>query len=76
MVATCLFDPNDELRSIELLPIVLDHSSQKDCRQDRVPTLATGRMARRIIADLATRSRQFGTAIVNEDGNGKIYLSR
>jgi poly-gamma-glutamate capsule biosynthesis protein CapA/YwtB (metallophosphatase superfamily) len=75
VVATCLFDHDDELRSIELLPIVLDHSLEKDCREDRVPTLATGQTARRIITDLAQRSRRFGTAIVDEDGIGKIYLS-
>jgi poly-gamma-glutamate capsule biosynthesis protein CapA/YwtB (metallophosphatase superfamily) len=76
VVATCMFDADDELRSIELLPIVLDHSSETDCRDDRVPTLATGQTARRIIADLTKRSRRFGTAIVEEDGTGKINLSR
>lgn len=76
VVATCMFDADDELRSIELLPIVLAHPSEKDCCEDCVPTPATGQIARRIITDLAKRSRRFGTAIVEEDGIGKIDLSR
>jgi poly-gamma-glutamate capsule biosynthesis protein CapA/YwtB (metallophosphatase superfamily) len=76
VVATCMFDADDELRSIELLPIVLDHSSEKDSREDRVPTPATGHLARRIIADLTKRSQRFGTAIAEADGIGKIDLSR
>jgi poly-gamma-glutamate synthesis protein (capsule biosynthesis protein) len=76
VVATCMFDADDELRSIELLPIVLAHPSEKDCCKDRVPTPATGQTARRIIADLTKRSRRFGTAITEEDGTGKIYLGR
>lgn len=76
VVATCMFDADDELRSIELLPIVLDHPSEKVCREDRVPTPATGSTARRIITDLIKRSRRFDTTIIDEGEIGKIYVSR
>ena len=78
VVVTCAFDPVGSLQFIDILPIVLggeERSKDSHFDERHVPTPASGKMAERIIDDLAERSAPFGTIIKRDRVVGRISVA-
>lgn len=75
VVATCSFDGDGRLCSIELLPLVLGGEKRlndNNCHERRLPIAAQGGLGRSIIEDLRSRSLAYGTTIeIDERGAGR-----
>lgn len=71
VVATCSFDGNNHLQSIDLVPIVVGGEqrlgSSKDYAERIVPVPASKSLAHAILEDLFRRSEKHGTRIVLEE---------
>jgi poly-gamma-glutamate synthesis protein (capsule biosynthesis protein) len=74
VVATCHFDANARLRSIELVPIVIggDRLNANNYHERIVPVPAPRDLAGEMIEDLAAGSRAHGVSISLEDCRGRI----
>lgn len=72
MVATCSFDGNNHLQSIDLVPIVIGAEqllgSSSDYHKRIVPVPASKGLAYAMLEDLSQRSERHGTRIVLEEG--------
>lgn len=79
VVASAEFDGSGQLRSIELLPVVLGGEAGLDTEnfhERRVPIAATGAIGRAIIEDLSARSAALGTRIETDGPVGRIRLAQ
>jgi poly-gamma-glutamate capsule biosynthesis protein CapA/YwtB (metallophosphatase superfamily) len=77
MVATCRFDAEARLRSIDLQPIVIggERLDANNYHERIVPVSAPPALAAEMIEDLAARSRAHGVLISLEDSCGRISAS-
>ncbi|MFE0017876.1 CapA family protein [Mesorhizobium sp. NPDC059054] len=70
VVATCSFDANDELQSIELLPIVIGGEqmlcSSGNYHERIVPVPASPHLSQAMLEDLSRRSKRYGTCIAHD----------
>ncbi|MBZ9769970.1 CapA family protein [Mesorhizobium sp. CA6] len=72
MVATCSFDANARLQSIDFLPIVIGGErmlSAENYHERIVPAPASQKLGAKMIEDLAARSRSHGVSIAVEAAN-------
>ncbi|MEW9309780.1 CapA family protein [Labrys neptuniae] len=78
VVATCRFDANARLRSIDLQPIVIggEKLEARNYHERIVPVRAPAAMATEMIEDLAARSQAHGVSISFEGNSGRISLCR
>ncbi|ARP67189.1 MULTISPECIES: CapA family protein [Mesorhizobium] len=70
IVATCSFDGNNHLESIDLAPIVIggeQRLSSNRYHERLVPVPASKELAGSMLEDLSRRSQKYGTEIVLED---------
>ncbi|RWX60370.1 CapA family protein [Mesorhizobium sp. M4B.F.Ca.ET.089.01.1.1] len=70
VVATCSFDGNNLLQSIDLVPIVLGGEQRLNSvayHERIVPVPASKELAKSMLEDLSRRSKKYGTSIVLED---------
>lgn len=75
VVASCVFDGQGQLSSIDLLPVVLGGEAGLDAgnfHERRLPIAATGPVGRAIIDELKIRSLPFGTRIEADGHAGRI----
>lgn len=75
VIASCTFDESGVLQNIELVPILVDGANAFEHRLSGMmtfPTVAEGKLADGILADLTARCATFGTAIVTNDGTATI----
>jgi poly-gamma-glutamate synthesis protein (capsule biosynthesis protein) len=78
VVASCVFNSEGQLQSIDLLPVVLGGEAGLDddnFHERRLPIAATGAVGRSIIDDLRLRSAPFGTGIELDGHVGRIWLT-
>ncbi|ASW04803.1 CapA family protein [Rhizobium sp. 11515TR] len=78
VVATCHFDADARLQTIDLLPIVIggDRLHERNYHERVSPEPAPVDLAAQMIEDLANRSRAHGSSIVLKEGRGRITLGR
>ncbi|WP_018240707.1 CapA family protein [Ensifer sp. BR816] len=74
VVATCRFDPNARLQSVDLHPVVIggEPLDAQNYHERIVPVPAPKTLAAEMIDDLAARSRSHGVSITLEKGYGMI----
>ncbi|MCA1408845.1 CapA family protein [Ensifer sp. IC3342] len=74
MVATCSFDGNGRLQSIDFVPIVIGGEHRltgTDYHERNVPMIASHELGRAMLEELGRRSQKHGTKIVAQDA--RIY---
>lgn len=77
MVATCRFDGNARLQSIDLQPIVIggENLDAANYHERIVPVPAPEGLARRMVEDLAVRSREHGVSIAIAECRGRVLVA-
>lgn len=75
LVATCHFDDQGRLQSIDLLPVVIggDRFDKGNYHERIIPVPAPPALAKEMLQDLAARSKPHGTFISVEGNGGTIF---
>lgn len=77
VVATCCFDARGQVRSVDLVPIVIGGEEglmRRNYHERLVPMPARSGLARQMIADLAERSQNYGTDLAVVEDRGIISI--